>query len=88
MLLCHLRNDWLWNLRFTVSTIVQEVCEAIVKNLWAECVTHHFPKVEAEFKEMLNFESEETLDFEELWIFPRCWNGVDGCHIPIKALKV
>ena len=43
----------------TVSTIVQEVCEAIVKNLWAECVTHHFPKDEAEFKEKM-------LDFEEL----------------------
>ena len=43
----------------TVSTIVQEVCEAIVKNLWAECVTHHFPKDEAEFKEKM-------LDFEEV----------------------
>ena len=64
----------------TVSTIVQEVCEAIVKNLWAECVTHHFPKDEAQFKEKM-------LDFEELWQFPCCWGGVDGCHIPIKCPK-
>ena len=56
-----------------------------MKNLWAECVTH---QVEAEFKKILDFESEETLDFDELWIFPRCWNGVDGCDIRIKAKKM
>ena len=64
----------------TISTIVLEVCEAIVKHLWAGCVTHHFPKDEAEFKEKM-------LDFEELWQFPCCWGGVDGRHIPIKCPK-
>jgi len=46
----------------TVATIVQDVCEAIMKNFWAECVTHHFPKDKAEFKDKM-------IDFEELWQF-------------------
>ena len=64
----------------TVSTIVQEVCQAIINNMWVECVTHHFPQDSTQFKEKM-------LDFEELWQFQYCWGAIDGCHIPIKCPK-
>ena len=59
----------------TVATIVKEVSEALVSNLWDISVAAHFLQNEAEFKEKM-------LDFEE---FPSCWSAVDGCHIPIKC---
>ncbi|XP_038050624.1 protein ANTAGONIST OF LIKE HETEROCHROMATIN PROTEIN 1-like [Patiria miniata] len=62
----------------TVSTIVQEVSESIVNNLWDHSVAKHFPEDEAQFKEKM-------LDMEEHWQFPCCWAAVDGCHIPIKC---
>lgn len=62
----------------TVSTITQDVCEAIINNLWNESVACYFPKNEQEFKEKM-------LDMEEMWQFPCCWSAVDGCHIPTKC---
>ena len=52
--------------RSTVTTIVNEVTEAIVTCLWAECISVHMPKTDNEFKE-------EILDMEELWQFPFSW---------------
>ncbi|KAJ7385149.1 hypothetical protein OS493_017524 [Desmophyllum pertusum] len=34
----------------TVSTIVNEVSEAIVDNMWQDCVNVHMPQSQAEFK--------------------------------------
>lgn len=62
----------------TVSTIVNEVNEAIVTCMWKECVTAHMPVTEEEFQNKI-------LDMEELWQFPFSWGAVDGCHIPIKC---
>ena len=62
----------------TVSTIVQEVSESIIDNLWDNAVAKHFPVDETQFKE-------KVLDMEEHWQFPCCWAAVDGCHIPIKC---
>ena len=64
--------------RSTVSTIVNEVTEAIVSCLWKECVVSHMPKTEQEFKDKI-------MDMEELWQFPYSWAAVDGCHIAIKC---
>ena len=79
------RGDYLYSIaemaglgRSTVTTIVNEVTEAIVKCLWTECISVHMPKTENEFKEKI-------LDMEELWQFPFSWAAVDGCHIPIKC---
>ena len=62
----------------TVSTIVKEVTEAIVKLMWKDCVTKHMPKTEEEYRVKIT-------DMEELWQFPCCWSAIDGCHIPIKC---
>ena len=62
----------------TVCTIVKEVCESIVRNLWQDTVQGHFPSNEAEVKEKM-------LDMEQLWQFPCAWGAVDGCHLPIKC---
>ena len=47
----------------TVTTIINEVNEAIVKNMWTECVSSHMPSTEAQFKQKI-------LNMEELWQFP------------------
>ena len=47
----------------TVTTIINEVNEAIVKNMWTECVSSHMPSTEAQFKQKI-------LKMEELWQFP------------------
>ena len=62
----------------TVSTIVQEVTQAIVDCMWSESISKHMPKSEADFKDKI-------IDMEELWQFPCCWGAIDGCHIPIKC---
>lgn len=64
--------------RSTVCTIVDEVTDAIIKNLWEDHVLKHFPKDKEQFKEKI-------LDMEELWQFPFCWGAIDGSHIPIKC---
>ena len=64
----------------TVSTIVLDVSQAIITNMWSQCITHHFPQDSDQFKE-------EMLDFEQLWQFQYCWGAIDGCHIPIKFPK-
>lgn len=62
----------------TVATIINEVNNAIVKNMWTECISAHMPATGEQFKEKM-------LDMEELWQFPFSWAAVDGCHIPIKC---
>ena len=62
----------------TVHCIVQEVCEAIIKNLWNKSVKAHFPKNEGEFTDAM-------VKMEAMWQFPCCWGAVDGCHIPIRC---
>ena len=62
----------------TVSSIVQEVCQAIVEQLWTDTISRHMPKTQEEFRKKI-------LDMEEFWQFPCCWAAVDGCHIPINC---
>lgn len=64
--------------RSTVCTIVDEVTEAIIKNMWGKHVSAHFPGNEQQFREKM-------LDTEERWQFPCCWAAIDGCHIPLKC---
>ena len=37
----------------TVCTIVDDVTEAIVNNLWSDCVTKHMPKTEDDFRKKI-----------------------------------
>jgi hypothetical protein len=62
----------------TVTSIVDEVSQALVKYLWNDCVSLHMPDSPKAFKEKI-------LDMEELWQFPCCWAAIDGCHIPLKC---
>ena len=62
----------------TVHCVIEDVCEAIVKNLWMESVQKHFPANEQEFTEAM-------VEMEALWQFPCCWGAVDRCHIPIQC---
>ena len=59
-----------------VCTIVNKVAQAMVNNLWDECVGQCLPSSEEHFKKKI-------LDMEEWWQFS-CWCAVDGCHLPIK----
>jgi len=61
--------------RSTVSGIVEEVCEALWKNLQ--------PVVMPEPNEDIWKISEET--FKEKWNFPHCVAAIDGKHVRIKA---
>ena len=47
----------------TVCQIVIEVCNAIVKRMWKESVSAHFPKTEDMFREKI-------IDMDERWQFP------------------
>ena len=62
----------------TVAGITEDVCEAIINNLWNDSVVSHFPKNEQTFREKM-------LDMEQMWQFPCCWSAIDGCHISIKC---
>ena len=62
----------------TVSSIVENVSQVLVKHLWNDCVSAHMPDSTEPFKEKIP-------DMEELWQFLRCWAAIDGCHIPIKC---
>ena len=62
----------------TVAAITEDVCEAIINNLWNDSVVNYFPKNKQAFREKM-------LDMEQMWQFPCCWSAVDGCHIPIKC---
>ena len=62
----------------TVCSIVKEVTEAIIANLWNLSVKQHMPETKEDFERKI-------LDMEELWQFPFCWGAIDGCHIPIKC---
>ena len=62
----------------TIRQVVINVCEVIIKRLWKNSVSCHFPKTEDEFKEKM-------LDTEQLWQFPCCWAAIDGCHLPISC---
>ena len=61
----------------TVSSLIKEVCQAIVKILWEESVTKLFPKREEDFRQTLtNMESE--------WQFKFVFAATDGSYLPIK----
>ena len=62
----------------TVCTIVHEVSESIINNLWKDSVIAHFLSDEARFKEKI-------LDTEQLWQFPCAWASIDGCHLPLNC---
>ena len=62
----------------TVCSIVKEVTEAIIANLWNLFVKQHMPETKEEFERKI-------LDMEELWQFRFCWGAIDGCQIPIKC---
>jgi hypothetical protein len=62
----------------TVCSIVQEVCQALVEQLWTDTISRHMPQSREEV-------TKKILDTEEFWQFPCCWAAVDGCHIPIKC---
>ena len=61
-----------------VSSIVQEVCQALVEQLWTDTISRHMPKPQEKFRKKI-------LDMEEFWQFPCCWDAVDGYHIHIKC---
>ena len=62
----------------TVATITKEVSEAIVEELWDDCVSTYMPSSEEAFRNKI-------LDMEEMWQFPCCWAAIDGCHLPLKC---
>lgn len=62
----------------TVYTIVREVSQAIIDCMWEESISKHMPRSEADFKKKI-------MDMDELWQFPYCWAGIDGCHILMKC---
>ena len=59
----------------TVSTVVGEVCEAIVKNMWAISVDRHFPEGELQLKEKM-------LDMDKIWQFARLLVGCRWLSYP------
>ena len=62
----------------TVHKIIEEVCEAIIRNLWKPSVQAHFPITKQNIMEKM-------VDMTAFWQFPCCWGAVDGCHIPIQC---
>ena len=63
------RGDYMYNIAemtgsgvSTVCTIVLEVCEVFVRNMWYSSVGRHVPNTEADFKNGM-------MDFEQLWQF-------------------
>ena len=60
----------------TVHQFIEEVCEAIVRNMWKRSVQAHFPMTRDNFMEKM-------VDMAALWQFPCCWGAIDGCHISI-----
>ena len=63
----------------TVHKIIEEVCEAIIRNLWKPSVQAHFPITKQNIMEKM-------VDMTAFWQFPCCWGAVDGCHIPIHRI--
>lgn len=62
----------------TVCVVVMEVCDALIKRLWASEVSSLFPETVDDFKEAM-------ITMEEHWQFPCCFGAINGCHIPIKC---
>ena len=62
----------------TIQGIVIEVSEAIVRNLWQDSVSIHFPTLEERFEE-------KNIEMEERWQFTCCYSAIDGCYISIKC---
>lgn len=60
----------------TISLIVPEVCEAIVKTLMPEYIK--MPATVSEWKKV-------TKGFETLWNFPMCIGSLDGKHVEFQA---
>ena len=62
----------------TVISIVNEVCEAIIVNLWEESVTEHFPNNQECFNAACDVMNSE-------WQFCYAFSAIDGSHVPIKC---
>ena len=62
----------------TVIVIVNEVCEAIIKNLWKDSVEKLFPNTEKEFNDSLR-------EMESECQFKYSFSAIDGSHLPIKC---
>uniref|UniRef100_A0A1X7T4L1 DDE Tnp4 domain-containing protein n=1 Tax=Amphimedon queenslandica TaxID=400682 RepID=A0A1X7T4L1_AMPQE len=58
-----------------VSVIVNDVCKAIVKNLFSKYIW--LPKGERL--------SDIVKNFEKKWGYPQCFGAIDGTHLPIIA---
>ena len=62
----------------SVSCLIKEVFQAIVKILWEESVTKLFPRRGEDFRQaLINMESE--------WQFRFAFAAIDGSHLTIKC---
>uniref|UniRef100_A0A1X7U837 Uncharacterized protein n=1 Tax=Amphimedon queenslandica TaxID=400682 RepID=A0A1X7U837_AMPQE len=61
--------------RGTACVIVNDVCKAIVKNLFSKYI--RLPKGERL--------SDIVKNFEKKWGYPQCFGAIDGTHLPIIA---
>ena len=62
----------------TVCSVVVDVSEPIIKELWTPTVGKHFPSSKEDFVSGMR-------DFEQLWQICYAFAAIDGCHIPIKC---
>ena len=64
--------------RFASHYKVDEVCKAIIENLWSESVEKHFPKSKELFLEKM-----KGMDCE--WQFTFAFYSIYGAHLLIKC---
>ena len=62
----------------TVHKIIEEVYEAIIRNLWK-------PLVQAKFSNHQREYYGENGEYDSVLAIPCCWGAIDGCHIPIQC---
>ena len=62
----------------TVCMIVNEVCTAIVEDLWDEFVASFLPNTNDEFMDRLS-------EFGSEWQFPYAFSAIDGSHLPSRC---
>ena len=62
----------------TIIKIVNEVCQALIANMWEESVEKLFPKTKEEFDDTLR-------EMECEWQFKYAFCAIDGSHLPIKC---
>ncbi len=62
----------------TVCNVTEEVCKALVTNLWHQYVTQLFPNNNEKMMEMI-------VEMDSEWQFPYSFCAVDGCHLPMRC---